>query len=113
MEYVYNEEGRLINGVIFFFNKGDDEIARETFRVISTSKQSPTSIVWDGYSFTPEEVLKRLNNPSALDQGGLGVRLTVYEDQLLKSYLDFLRENYPVMSPITDEIDKKLFGPRH
>lgn len=113
MQYAYNEEGKLVNGVILFFEKGDDEIATETFKIISTAKQSPTGIDWNGYSFTPLEVLQRLGQRNSLNEGHLGVRFTVYEDQLLKSWLDFLRENYPALSSLADEIDSKLLGTRH
>lgn len=92
MRYAYNETGGLINGVMFFFEKGDEEIAKETLRVIEASDQKPTSIVQD----SPEFVT--------------GIRVTVDEDRLLKKLLAFLREDYPALLPIVEEIDNQVFG---
>ena len=92
MRYAYNEVGGLINGVIFFFEKGDEEITEETLRVIEASDQLPTSVVRD----SPEFVV--------------GIRLTTDEDRLLKQVLDFFREDFPALAPLADEIDNKVFG---
>lgn len=92
MRYAYNETGGLINGVILYFEKGDEEITSETLRVIEASGQRPTSIVRD----SPEFVV--------------GIRLTTDEDRLLKEVLDFFREEYPALTPMAEEIDAKVFG---
>ena len=113
MRYFYNDLGKLINGVIFFFEKGDVEIAIKTFELILTSKQVPASIVWEGHSTIPSEILNELRIPKVLDQGYLGVRFTISEDLLLKKYLGFLRKRYPALSSIVDEINIKVFGIKH
>ena len=92
MRYAYNEVGGLINGVIFFFEKGDEEITEETLRVIEASDQLPTSVVRD----SPEFVV--------------GIRLTTDEDRLLKQVLDFFREDYPALTQMAEEIDSQVFG---
>lgn len=113
MEYAYNEEGRLIDGVTFRFNKGDDGIAIATLTFISVSGKLPTSIIWNDYPCSPSEALHRLNNPDALEIGYLALIFGAYDHQLLKSYLDFLRESYPAMLLVADEIDNKVFGTKH
>lgn len=114
MRYAYNEVGRLINGVIFFFEKGDTEIAIQTFEVIKTSKQLPTSIAWNGGNYTtPQDVLSKLHQRNTLDSGFLGVTFTIDESQLLREYLDFLKEEYPNLLSLTNEIDSRVFGTRH
>lgn len=114
MRYSYNEVGGLINGVMFFFEKGDTEIAVRTFKAINASEQLPTSIVWNGDCPAPSEVLRRLRERNALDNGFLGVRFTVdesrFESRLLREYLEFLGENYPALSSLTDEINSQVFG---
>lgn len=110
MRYAYNEVGGLINGVMFFFEKGDTEIAAATFEVIKSSEQLPTSIVWNGACPTVPEVLSKLRQRDALDTGFLGVRFTVDESRLLRECLDFLRESYPAVSLLVDEIDGQVFG---
>ena len=92
MRYAYNEIGRLITGVIFYFEKGDERITAETLRIIEASNQLPTGIVRD----SPEFVV--------------GIRLTTDEDQLLKQILDFFKEDYPALTPVAEEIDNKVFG---
>lgn len=110
MRYTYNEIGGLINGVILFFEKGDDEIAAATFEVINASGQTPTSIVWDGACPTVPEVLSKLRQYGALDTGFLGVRLMIHEDRLLKELLTFMRESYPALLPVVEDIDSLVFG---
>lgn len=92
MRYAYNEIGGLINGVMFFFEKGDEEIVAATFEVINASDQTPTSVVRDSSEFVT------------------GIRLTVDEDRLLKELLVFMRESYPALLPIVEEIDNQVFG---
>ena len=113
MRYTYNEVGKLINGVMFFFEKGDTEIAMGTFEIINASEQLPTSIVWNGDSPAPSEVLRRLCEHDGLDNGFLGVRFTIDESQLLRECLGFLRDNYPALSPIAEEVDIQVFGTPH
>ena len=115
MEYAYNEEDRLITGVIFFFNKDDDEIMRKTFEFISAAKQLPTIIGIDctGCSFAPSEVLRRLNKPNGLDHADVGVKFTVYEGELLKNYLEFLRKSYPALLSLANEVERNVLGTRH
>lgn len=110
MRYAYNDIGGLTNGVIFFFEKGDIEIARETFKVINTSKQQSTSILYNGVRLSSQEVLFKLREYSALDDGFLGVRFTVDESQLLREVLKFMKESYPALLSITEEIDNQVFG---
>lgn len=112
MKYAFSEEGRLINGVIIYFEAGDRDIAIETFKFISNSGKTPTSIVWDGYSPEVKEVLSRLRQePGVLNSGTLGVRLTVNEtDRLLKDYLAFLLKRYPALSAFVKNIDSNVFG---
>ena len=113
MRYAYNEVGGLINGVIFFFEKGDTEIAAATFEVINASEQKPTSIVWAGVRLTAQEVLSKLREHNALNTGYLGVRLMVDENRLLKELLTFMRESYPVLLPMVEDIDGLVFGTQH
>ena len=113
MLYAYNEVGELINGVIFFFEKDDAEIATATFEVINTSGQRPIGIVWNGFSPTPQETLLKLRERGALDAGFLGIMLTVDESQLLREVLEFMKENYPALLQIVDRIDGQIFGTRH
>lgn len=113
MRYAYDEVGRLVNGVMFFFEKGDEEIAAATFEVINASEQLPTGILWGEYSPTPSEVLSKLRERNALNHGYLGIWFTVYEDQLLKELLSFLREDYPALLPIVEEIEGLVFGTQH
>lgn len=110
MRYAYDEVGRLVNGVMFFFEKGDTEIALGTFEVINASEQLPTGIIWNGHSPTPSEVLSKLRERNALDHGYLGIWFTVYEDRLLRELLAFLKESYPALLPIVEEIDNQVFG---
>lgn len=111
MRYAYNETDGLINGVIFFFEKGDAEIAIETFKIINSSEQKPTSIVWNGISLTSSEVLSKLREPKTLNNKGyLGVRFTVEESRLLKECLTFFKKNYPALLPIIKGIDSQVFG---
>src|SRR3989344_8198274 len=109
MRYAYNEVGGLINGIIFFFQNGDTEIATATFEVINASEQRPTGIVWNGFSPTPQETLSKLYERDSLGAGFLGVMLTVDEDRLLREVLEFLREDYPLLLPLVDEIDSQGF----
>lgn len=113
MRYAYNEVGELINGVIFFFEKGDTEIAVRTFEVINASKQWPTSVVWNGTCPMLSEVLSKLHQHGALNNGFLGVRLMVDESQLLKELLAFMGESYPTLLPMVKDIDSQVFGTRH
>ncbi|MBI2068636.1 MAG: hypothetical protein HYT67_00810 [Candidatus Yanofskybacteria bacterium] len=110
MLYAYNEVGGLINGVMFFFEKGDTEIAAATFEVINASEQTPTGIVWNGDCPTVPEVLSKLRQHGALDTGFLGVRLMIDEDRLLKELLTFMRENHPGLLLMVEEIDGQVFG---
>lgn len=113
MRYAYNEAGGVTNGVIFFFERGDEEIALRTFDVITKSDQKPTSIVWDGLCLEPLEAMRLLRTASIGSDGYLGVRFTVNESELLKSCLTFLRAAYPALALITREIDSQVFGTRH
>ena len=113
MRYAYNEVGDLINGIIFFFQNGDAEIATATFEVINASEQRPTGIVWNGFSPTPQETLSKLYEQGALSTGFLGVMFTVDEDRLLREVLEFLREDYPLLLPLVEEVDSRVFGTRH
>lgn len=95
MRYAYNEIGGLINGVILYFEKDDEEIIAETLRVIEASDQRPTSIVRDSSEFV------------------VGIRFTTDEDRLLKEVLCFFKEDYPALAPMAEEIDSRVFGTRH
>lgn len=57
MRYTYNDVQGLINGVIFYFEPGDDEITRHTFNFLADQNEAPTSIVWDGTSVTMYKAL--------------------------------------------------------
>lgn len=92
MRYAYNEVGGLINGVMFFFEKGDDEIVEQTLRVIEASDQTPTSTVRDSPKFVT------------------GIRLTTDEDQLLKQLLGLFAKEYPSLAPMAEEINSRVFG---
>lgn len=113
MRYAYDEINQLTSGVIFFFEKGDDGVATETFKFIVAFEQSPASIIWNGFSLVPSEVLRMLTGPDSLERGYLGVRFTVYEDQLLEAYLKFLRKQYPSLSLLISEVRAKLFSTVH
>jgi hypothetical protein len=110
MRYAYSETGEIINGVMVFFEKGDTEIAIETFKVINASTQRPTSIIWNGTSMTPSEALSRLRKTNALDEDFLGVRFTVEDGQLLKDCLEFFKDNYPAIESVVQEINMQVFG---
>ena len=113
MRYTYNETAGVTNGVMFFFERGDEEIALRTFDVINASEQRPTSIVWDGLCLEPLEAIRLLRTASMGNGGYLGVRFTVNERELLKSYLTFLRAAYPALALLTREVDSRVFGTRH
>lgn len=110
MRYAYDRDVMgFSSNVMFFFEKGDERIANGTIRVLVASKKLPTSLVWEGVPLTPTEALLIIQNTSALDQGYLGVRFMFDSDRLLlKSYLDFLRENYPVLYPMIADVEKVL-----
>lgn len=110
MRYIYNKAGGVVNGVIFFFEERDREIALKTFDFIATSDQKPTSIVWDGLCLEPLEVVNLLRTANIDSEGYLGVRFTVSEGELLKSYLSFLKITYPALAPLTRQIDSRVFG---
>jgi len=110
MRYVYNEAGQLTNGVIFYFEAGDVEIALVLFEIVNVSDESPTSIVWDSECLTVDEVLRRLKSPNALDQGLLGIRFTLSESKLLKSCLSQLALSFPGLSTLTQKIKDEVFG---
>jgi len=120
MRYAYNEVGGLVNGVNFFFEKGDDEIVGETFRGMADSRQLPTSILWNGLHMTPREVLQKLHEKDALSEGYLGVRFIVWnkfsktpnvdEGQPLRAYLAFIRKKYPALLSLADGIERDVFS---
>lgn len=111
MRYAYNKDvSGVVNGIIFFFENGDNEIATRTFHVIEASEQSPTSIVWEGLHLTSVEVLHMIAERNFLAFGNLGVRFTLDESQLLKEYLEFLKQNYPAFLSLAGEIESKVFG---
>ncbi len=110
MRYIYNEAGGVVNGVIFYFEMGDKEIALQTFKILVASAELPTSIVWRGVCMTPSDVLFNLVRTKDIGRGFLGVRFTTSESKLLKRYLVFLRATYPALTPLTREIDSRVFG---
>lgn len=105
--------GLFINGVVFFFESGEIDIARQTLKLIEKSHQQPTTIMWNSYDLNVSETLMMLNEPDILDDGELGVRFTLYDSVLLRKYLDFLKEKYPAVLPVIDDIDRKMFGTFH
>ena len=123
MRCAYNEIGGVVNGINFFFERGDEEIVVETFRNIIASRQLPTSTIWNGLSMAPTEVLQKLKEEKVLEDGYIGVRFIVWnkfsmtptidEGQPLKIYLEFLRKKYPILLSFTDEISQKVFGIIH
>ena len=114
MRYAFNDVGLLLNGAIFYFEEGDEEIALHTLEFIVASDFHPTSVVWGGQSLTKHEALERLTIPHALGQGPLGVRLTIENEmKLLVQYLDALDERYPPLFSMTKEIRLNLFPALH
>jgi len=112
MQYAYGKVGKIINSITFFFEEGDDEIAIETFKVISTLKRPPTSIVRDGSCLSISEVLYELRAGN-ISGDGIGVRFMADDDQSLRKCLDLFRNNYPVLSSLADEIEDKILGQVH
>jgi len=110
MKFDYNETELSVNGVIFFFEADDVEIARKSFEMIVASGKFPTSIVWHGQYVSPAEVLRRLHSPDALDQGPLIIRLTLDEPDLLRLYLDGLAKHYPTLTELTQRIKARILG---
>ena len=111
MKYAYNEVGGLINGVIFFFEPGDEELAREAFGVINRSLQSPTSIVWGGMPLIKNEALGRFRpfGAKTLEEGTIGIRFTVEaEAELLSECLDALEAHGSVLSGLAQEIKSEV-----
>ena len=109
MRYTYNEVGLLTNGVIFYFESGDIEIARDSIRTILFSRQVPATLILRDRHLSPAQALSELNLPNALSRGYLGIRFIVDETQLLGLYLNSLNK-YPALSMLTQEIRAKVFG---
>ena len=110
MKYAYTEMGRLTNGVMFFFEAGDIEIACASLDMIRAAKQHPCCIMWNGNRITPVEALGMLRLPGALDQKFLGIRFTLDEGRLLTAYLEHLAEAYPALAALVQDIKNNVLG---
>ena len=48
MRYADNTIGGIVNGVIFYFEEGDEVIAIDIFEIVEASEKPPTSVAWSG-----------------------------------------------------------------
>ncbi len=109
MKFCYNENGGLVNGVIFYFEVGDEPLVTLAQDVISESRQTPTTIYWAGQILTKENLARF--NPVSLKESVLGIRLTMEDEpELLKDFLKTLGENESCLSEFTDRVQEKIFG---
>lgn len=111
MKHIYNKVGRLINGVIFYFEPGDEKLASLALDVIALSAQSPTSIVWGSQSLTKKEALRLLRplDVEILKKGVLGIRFTVEKEmRLLSEYLNELENFKPGFSELVNKLRKEI-----
>jgi len=113
MRYVYNKTGKIINGVIFYFEAADEPIAEDIFNLIEESEKPPTSVVWNGECMYPTEASQRLQAEGLAKDDWLGIRLTIDDLVLLKKILGFFKENYSNLSRMVHGIEEQLFVTKH
>lgn len=113
MRYSYNKTREIINGVIFYFDEGDEEIATDVLKLVEASEKPPTSIVWNGECLTAAEVLHKLLTDGLAEGDWLGIRLTTDDLPLLKEILELFKDDYPPLSQMIGEIEGQLLVTRH
>lgn len=113
MRYADNQTKGVVNGVIFYFEEGDEQIATDVFEIVNGSERPPTSVVWNGECLTSAEALHRLQTDGLTEDEWLGIRLTIDELPLLREVLDLFTEDYPALGEVVAEIEGKLFMTRH
>ncbi|OGF81995.1 hypothetical protein A2924_04290 [Candidatus Giovannonibacteria bacterium RIFCSPLOWO2_01_FULL_44_16] len=87
---MYNDMQGLINGVIFYFEPGDDEITKHTFDFLAGKIERPTSIV-------------RLADET------VSIRFTVEREmELLREYLQNLAGAYPPLEDLIRKIGQNV-----
>lgn len=105
MRYANNEIRKIVNGVIFYFETGDEEIAIDVFEIVEASEKLPTSVAWNGECMNPAKASHRLQTSGLTEGDWLGIRLTTDDSQLLKGCLELFKESYPALSPMVSEIE--------
>ena len=113
MRYAYNKIAQITNGVIFYFEVGDEEIAIDVLELVEASEKPPTSIVWSGECVTAAEASHRLRSLGLPEGEWLGIRLTIDDLPLLKEILELFKESYPALLPMVGEIEGQLLTTRH
>ena len=110
MRYADNTIGGIVNGVIFYFEEGDEVIAIDIFEVVEASEKPPTSVAWNGECMSAADALIRLQTDGLLEDEWLGLRLTIDDSDLLKACLELFKEYYPALAQMTEGIDDQVFG---
>ncbi len=98
MMYLPKKIGDIVNGVIFFFDEGDEELASLLMDIILESYESPTSIVLGDRTISRNEAVGLLCpiSEDSLKNKTLIVGLTNEDDpKLISDYLDALVIEYP------------------
>ena len=113
MRYANNEMGRIVNGVIFYFEEGDYEIATDVLDLIDASEKPPTSVAWSGECMNDADASHRLQTSGLAESDWLGIRLTIDDLPLLKEILGLFKEHYPALSQMVAEIEGELFIIKH
>lgn len=113
MRYANNKIGGIINGVIFYFEEGDEEIATDVFELVEVSARPPTSIAWNGECMSPIEALHQLQTLGLKEGDWIGVRLTIDDKHLLRECLELFKESYPTLSPMIAEVEGNIFNTKH
>ena len=113
MRYANNEIRQIVNGVIFYFEVGDEEIATDVFEIVEASVKPPTSVVWKEECMSSAEALHKLQTSGLAEGEWVGVRLTTDDSCLLKEILELFKENYSALLPMVGEIESQLLVTRH
>lgn len=114
MQYCYNSTScGLVNGIIAYFEAGDETLATLTAEVLRNCTQSPTSIIWGGAALTKEEMIAAFQDPSldTLSIGTLGIRFTVENEAvLLQDFLYALETEVPTLAQFASNVWAEIFG---
>ena len=112
MRYADNVIGGIVNGVIFYFEEGDEVIAIDIFELVEASEKPPTSIAWNGECLNAADALHRLRRTGLAEDDWLGLRLTIDDRPLMMEILKLFKEVYPALAPTIDRTES-IFGTRH